>query len=219
MGSEMCIRDRFRRDGRLYTYEPSASYLASIAETKGMDATMVNKNSEESDDYYYLDCVMTLKGNRDGYTDKQYERAKRAWKLYINTGGGGFENFKHYLRQNLIKDNPATTEDANMAERIFVKDVGHLKGSTVRKTPGTIDDSHIEIPRELVHKCNDMTLFIDLMYVNGMPMLTSFDTPLQNRHLVYLETRTKASLYKGLDAILRDYNKADYFITRIRGYH
>ena len=82
---------KFRRDGRLYTYEPSASFLESIAKEKGMDATMVIKNSKESESYYYLDCVMTLKGNRDGYTDKQYERAKRAWKLYINTGGGGFE--------------------------------------------------------------------------------------------------------------------------------
>ena len=46
--------------------------------------------------------IMTVEGNRAGYTDKQYERAKRAWKLYVNTGGGVFDNFKHYLRQNLI---------------------------------------------------------------------------------------------------------------------
>ena len=111
-----------------------------------MKATKTIKNSEELESYHYLNCVMTVKGNRDGYTDRQYERAKRVCKLYINTGGGGFESFKHYLRQNLIKDNPVTTEDANMAERIFVKDVGHLKGSTVRKTPRTIDDSRIKIP-------------------------------------------------------------------------
>ena len=89
---------------------------------------------------------MTVKGNRNGYTDKQYDDSKRAWKLYINTGGGGFENFKHYLRQNLIKNNPLTTKEANMTEHIFMKDVGHLKGSTVRKTPGMIDNSCIKIP-------------------------------------------------------------------------
>ena len=84
---------------------------------------------------------MTKKGNRDGYTDRQYERAKRAWKLYTNTGGGGFENFKHYLQQNLIKNNPVTAEDANIAEKIFVRDVGHLKGSTVRKSPDVIENT------------------------------------------------------------------------------
>ena len=36
-------------------------------------------------------------GNRDGYTERQYQDAKRAWKLYLNTGGGGIDNFKHYL--------------------------------------------------------------------------------------------------------------------------
>ena len=75
-----------------------------------MTAKMTNNNSNELESYHYLNCVMTIKGNRDGYTDRQYERAKRAWKLYINTGGGGFENFKHYLRQKLIKNNPVTTK-------------------------------------------------------------------------------------------------------------
>ena len=90
--------------------------------------------------------VMSKEGNRDGYTDRQYERAKRAWKLYINTGGGGFENFKHYLRQNLIKNNPVTTDDANIAEKVFVKEVGHLKGSTVRRNPDVVTNDKIKIP-------------------------------------------------------------------------
>ena len=212
---------KFTRDGRLYTYQPSTKFFDSIAETKGLspDTEAENKNSNKSDSYNSLDFVMTKKGNRDGYTDRQYERAKRAWKLYINTGGGGFENFKHYLRQNLIKNNPVTAEDANIAEKIFVKDVGHLKGSTVRKSPDVIQDHKIEIPRELVHQCDDLILFIDLFYVNGLPMLTSIDSPIRNRNLVSLETRTKESIYKGLDVILRDYNRANYFITKLQGNH
>ena len=96
-----------------------------------------------------------------------------------------------------------------MAEKIFVKDVGHLKGSTVRKHPVEIQNEKIEIPKELIHQCNDMTLYIDLFYVNGLPMLTSIDSPIRNRNLVSLETRTKESLYKGLDVILQDYNRAE----------
>ena len=89
---------------------------------------------------------MIKKGNRDGYTDRQYKRAKSAWRLYINTGGGGFETFKQYLRQNLIKNSPVTAEDANIAEKIFVKDVGHQKDSTVQKSPNVIQNHKIEIP-------------------------------------------------------------------------
>ena len=71
---------KFSRDGRLYTYQPSQDFINSIAEE---NSTTKIKNSDELESYYYLDCVMTLKGNRDGYTDRQYDRAKRAWKLYI----------------------------------------------------------------------------------------------------------------------------------------
>ena len=120
---------------------------------------------------------MTKEDNRAGYTDRQYEEAKRAWKLYINTGGGGLDNFKHYLRQNIIKNNPITTDDVNRAEKIFRHEVGHLKGSTTRKTPRVIKEDPIEIPRELIHQHNDFRLYIDLFYVNGLPMLTTIDKP------------------------------------------
>ena len=61
-----------------------------------------------------------------------------------------------------------------------MKDVGHLKGSTVHKSPDVIQDHKIEIPQELVHQCDDLILFIDLFDVNGLPMLTSIDSPIQN---------------------------------------
>ena len=108
---------KFTPDGRLYTYKPTKEFFDWIEDQKKNDKSTNDKISNESDSYNGLDFVMTKKGNRDGYTDRQYERAKQAWKLYINTGGGGFENFKHYLRQNLIKNNPVTAEDANIAEK------------------------------------------------------------------------------------------------------
>ena len=126
---------KFGRDGRLYTYTPSQKYLESVASTKDTEETTAIpqlQESEESDTtddniseqqecYFFVDFIMIVEGNHAGYTDKQYERAKRAWKLYVNTGGGGFENFKHYLRQNLIKNNPVTSDDANIAEKFLSK--------------------------------------------------------------------------------------------------
>ena len=90
------------------------------------------------------------------------DSAKRAWKLYINTGGGGIDNFKHYLRQNIVTNCPVTNNDINRAQKIFMHDVGHLKGSTTRKTPKRVREEEIEIPRELIHQSDDLTLFLDL---------------------------------------------------------
>ena len=204
---------KFNRDGRLYTYEPSTNYLDAVAASKGMcDSKDI---SEEIDNYLY-GFLVTKEGNRDGYTDNQYEDAKRAWKLYINTGGGGIDNFKHYLRQNIVTNCPVTNNDINRAQKIFMHDVGHLKGSTTRKTPKRVREEEIEIPRELIHQSDDLTLFLDLFYVNGLPMMTTIDAPIRNRSLVCLKNRDADSMYGGLDVILRSYNKAGYFIKKIR---
>jgi len=87
----------------------------------------LHNNNTENVKTYDFDFLITKEGNRDGYTDKQYEDAKQAWRLYLNTGGGGINNFKHYLRQNIIQNSPVTNDDINRAQKIFMHDVGILK--------------------------------------------------------------------------------------------
>ena len=86
---------KFGRDGHLYTYTPSGKYLESVASEKAvtkeqtLEPTTTEINiSDQQESYFYVDFVMTLEGNHDRYTDRQYKRAKRAWKLYLNTAGG-----------------------------------------------------------------------------------------------------------------------------------
>jgi hypothetical protein len=49
---------------------------------------------------------------------------------------------------NAIKNNPVTTEDVNIAEKIFGPDVATLKGKTTHHAPIPIIEDRIEIPRE-----------------------------------------------------------------------
>ena len=58
-------------------------------------------------------------------------------------------------------------------------------------------------------------MYIDIMFVNGMPMLTSINKPIRNRALVCLNDRTVDSIYNGLDKILRSYNDAGFTVTVI----
>ena len=56
---------------------------------------------------------------------------------------------------------------------------------------------------------------MDIMYVNGMPMLTGIDRSIRFRCLVPLDNRTAPELYKRLDVILRHYNDGGYNIRSI----
>ncbi len=159
--------------------------------------------------------IETVEDNRKGYTQKQYDAAKRARALYHNVGGPSYKNFKHMIRMNAIKDCPVTVEDANLAEKIFGPDVATLKGKTTRPTPKQAKDDCIEIPPEILEKHREVTLCIDNMFVNDLPSLTAIDTTVRYRSCVTLDSRSKDELYRALDDIFRFYNKAGFTITDI----
>ena len=104
----------------LYAYTPSTKFKDQVAETN-MSCSQAMNN-----------LVTTVKENMMGYTQRQFENAKQARRLYHIVGCPTVENFKHILRQNIIKNCPVTAEDVNIAEKIFGGDIGTLKGKSTR---------------------------------------------------------------------------------------
>ena len=130
-------------------------------------------------------------------------------------GAPTVKNFKHMLRTNLIKNCLVTERDVNIAKKIFGPDVGTLKGKTTRRKPGTVKEDQIKVPPELIAEPDDLIYSMDLFYVNGMPMLNDIDKTVRYRKVVPLEDRTAKSLYKGIDTVLHNYNKANIQIKAI----
>jgi len=153
-------------DEGLYVYKPSSKFIQAVAAEKGMTFPPEVKVS----------ClVSSVEENKMGFTKRQFEDAKQARRLYHIVGCPTVENFKHILRQNIIKNCPVTVEDVNIAEKIFGPDIGALKGKTVRKAPIRVKEDLVEIPPEIYDKHKDIVYCMDIMYVNGMPMLTGID--------------------------------------------
>jgi len=201
---------KFARCGRLYCFEPSQKFLTEVAQAKSCDDPNSSLQIETSH------IVSSVAENRLGFTDRQFEHAKRARSLYHAAGCPTVVKFKQLLRQNIIQDCPVTVKDVNIAEKIFGPDIGSLKGKTTRKKPPVVRNDDIEIPPELLHQHDDLVYCMDIMFVNGMPMLTGIDKTIRYRGLVPLNSRTAEELYAGLDKFLRHYNKAGFRIRQIR---
>ena len=116
---------------------------------------------------------------------------------------------------NVIKNCPVMTEDVNIAERIFGKDVSSLKGKSTRRKPKPVRADLIEIPKELIEKHKDIELCMDTMYVNECGMLTAIDRTIKYRSLVPMDTKQHDKYYRALDEILRQYNNAGFVIKTI----
>jgi hypothetical protein len=90
---------------------------------------------------------------------------------------------------NVIKNCPVTTEDVNIAEKIFGKYISSLKGKLTRRKPKSVRADLIEIPKELIEKHHNIELCMDTIYVNECGILTAIDRTIKFRSLVPMNTR------------------------------
>jgi hypothetical protein len=101
--------------------------------------------------------------------------------LYQALGTPSIADFKNMIRMNFISNNPVTTEDIEIAERIFGPDIGSLKGKTTRHRPAPVINDYVEVPQELLDNHHNIILCIDTIKINNIPFLTTVSRNLQYR--------------------------------------
>ena len=159
--------------------------------------------------------LATVRGNIEGFTKRQVERAQAARELYHKVGAPTITNLKALLRQNILANCPVTPEDVDLAEKIFGPDAATLKGRTTRSNPTPVKADYIDIPDELLENNRDLHLCIDVIHVNQIPLLTTVDTTIKYRSVSVLHGKSDDDFYEALDRVLRHYNKGGFNITTI----
>jgi hypothetical protein len=182
----------------LYQYSVSKGYKQSLKEDQKADGAS--------------NLISTVSENRQGYTLRQFERAKEARRLYHIVGTPTVNNFKLLLWMNAIQNCPVTAEDVNLSENIFGPDISSLKGKPARRKPKPVRSDLIEIQKEIITKHHDINLCMYAMYVNECVMLTVIDQTIKFRSLVPMNTKQHVKYYRALDQILRHYNRAGFVI-------
>ena len=157
----------------------------------------------------------TVEENKKFYTQRQFDRAKRARDLYNALGTPSVNDFKAIIRMNAIANNPVTTDDINMAEKIFGPDIGAIKGKTTRRKPIPVVDDYVEIPKELLEAQQEVTLCIDGMKVNGLSFLTTISRNIYYRTAQWVQNHTSEVYHDALVRVFRIYNTSGFRITKI----
>jgi hypothetical protein len=190
---------RFKRSfGKPYSYKPNYD-IGKEHEGSRTDFGLINMVSE----------------NQAAFTDCQFQRAKKARELYHALGTPSMADFKAIICMNAIKNNPGSLDDINTAEKIFGTDIGQLKGKTTCVKPIPAVSDYIEVPQEILHEQQHVTLCIDTMKINGIPFLTTVSRNIKYWTAEWLPSLDMSAYRSALDQVFSIYSKAGFTITHI----
>ncbi len=175
---------------------------------------------------YYLDTadsenhvvlVSTVADKESKYTNRDYSRASLARKTQILVGRPELQDFVRHLESNSIPNCPIDSQDAINAADIFGRDIGSLKGKTTRRSLDGIRACLSNIPRQIMDQYRNITLCIDLMFVNKIPFFLSISRNIKFITATVLSNRKEESLVKALTEIYGVYRKRGFRIHTVLG--
>ena len=82
-------------------------------------------------------------------------------------------DLKTIIKMNVIWDNPVTESDIKLIKCLYGPDIPTTKGKTTRQCPHKQVSDVVSIPHKLCDAQYNVCLYIDIMYVNGIPFLTT----------------------------------------------
>ena len=84
-------------------------------------------------------------------------------------------------------------------------DIGSLKGNTTRRNPPIIDSPVTTIPASILKQYRNVTLCIDIMYINQVAMMISIARNIKYATIEAIPNNKTSILVKGVKAILQIY--------------
>jgi hypothetical protein len=159
--------------------------------------------------------IQTIEENMKFLSPRQQGRARKARALYHAMGTPTLDDLIAMIRMNLIKNNEVTTEDVNLATRLYGEDIGTIKAKTTRQRPAPVTSNLVEIPEELLEVQQEVTISMDGMIVNSLKFLTTISHELFYRTAQHVPTNVASEYEKCMDELLAVYKRGNFTINEV----
>jgi hypothetical protein len=159
----------------------------------------------------------TVESNMASFTKKQLRDAGLVRNLQAGLAFPSNQDMKWALQSNLIKDCPLTVKDMTTAMKVWGPSIAMLKGKTVRTTPPAVRQDVIEIPREIRECHKDVTLTIDIFFVNQIPFFCTYSLVICFLSVTHLGNRKITTIFKALKAMCNYYLQLGFQVVFIKG--
>ncbi len=159
---------------------------------------------------------MTVEDNMSLFTKHQVASADLVCNLQAGLVYPSVPDLKWIVKANMLKDSPVTSQDVDVALKIWGASVALLKGKTVRHKPPLIMEDVIEVPKEIWQLHKRVTLTIDIFFVNGVPYFVTFSLRICFLLVMHLQNQKIETIFKALKAMHNNYLQRGFQIVFIK---
>ena len=176
---------------------PSGKQFAFLESEGGLhylDTTCLQ--AKQQDPQQHVFAVNTVRDNKKHITNNDYLQAVRARELQVMIGRPSDKDLIKILKTTSLPNCPVMPRDVIIANKVFGPDVGALKGKTIRRGPPIVDSPVSVDTASILEHYGEITLCVDLMYVNKVPLLVTLSRNIKFGTMEAVADRKEATLLK-----------------------
>jgi len=185
------------------------------------DTNSFNKNNDSVSDYTdlvsYNFFINSVTNNKKSYSKREVGKANKARRLQHLLCWPSTQNFKHYVKNNMLKNCDIDVDDINRAEAIYGEAPAILQGKMVRPKQVSKRVKFAPLPMDLPDEHRSVTLSVDILFVNKIPFLVCHGGPVNHLYVHRLRNRTKSEIAKKLKIIKSKYSGRGFAINVVHG--
>ena len=193
-----------KENGTEYKFHPSETGLYRLA----------LRSPDEAIHMWSL--VTTVADQAHHYTRRDLERAQDARQMQ-NIIMHPSDRLMAKTALRYLANCPVTERDVAVATDIFGPNLGSLKGKTVHRPSPHVQAGIAPVPPEILARHHDITLAIDIMFVNKIPFLVTVSRNLKFVTVEDLPNRKATTVRDKLRAVLRMYRHRGFKVTSLLG--
>ena len=162
-----------------------------------------------------ITLVQTVQENKEGYSQRQIQDAKKSGDLYAKVGYPSTRDFQKMISQNLILNCPVTMSDVDRADKIYGKYIHALKGKSTRSKPKQVVIDYMEIPKSILKSNKNITLSIDIIYVNKIPFIVTISRHVKFTTVKAIQRRTKVKFVECIKNVAVIYTQSGFKVENV----
>jgi hypothetical protein len=151
------------------------------------------------------DAIDTVEKSKQNFSKRDQNRADRVRRFQHVAAHPSDETIIYSAMTNGIKNSPITKRDVKMAYDMLGRSKYGIEGKTVRHQPDAVVTDSMPVPTTILDYYKDVTLSVDILYVNKVPFLVSISEHIHYGTIRAIESMKISVLEEEIKRIIQLY--------------